>query len=31
VEDADRHWARLLAHEEPELIATRWYAPDRRD
>lgn len=30
VEDADRHWARLLAHEEPELIATRWYAPDQR-
>ncbi|RZL96280.1 MAG: NAD(P)/FAD-dependent oxidoreductase [Variovorax sp.] len=26
VEDADRHWARLLAHDEPELIATRWYA-----
>ncbi|WP_086921730.1 FAD/NAD(P)-binding protein [Variovorax sp. JS1663] len=25
VEDADRHWARLQAHEEPELIATRWY------
>jgi cation diffusion facilitator CzcD-associated flavoprotein CzcO len=25
VEDADRHWARLLAHEEPELIGTRWY------
>jgi len=25
VEDADRHWERLLAHDEPELIATRWY------
>ncbi len=29
VEDADWHWARLLAHDEPELIATRWYAADR--
>ncbi len=28
VEDADRHWERLQAHEEPELIATRWYVPD---
>ncbi|KWT71357.1 MULTISPECIES: NAD(P)/FAD-dependent oxidoreductase [unclassified Variovorax] len=27
VEDADRHWARLQAHDEPELIATRWYVP----
>ena len=27
VEDADAHWARLQAHEEPELIATRWYVP----
>ncbi|RYZ03731.1 MAG: NAD(P)/FAD-dependent oxidoreductase [Comamonadaceae bacterium] len=27
VEDADRHWARLQAHDEPELIATRWYRP----
>jgi FAD-dependent urate hydroxylase len=26
-EDADRHWARLQAHEEPELLATRWYVP----
>ncbi len=31
VADADRHWARLQAHEEPELLATRWYVPpDRR-
>ena len=30
VEDADRHWERLQAHEEPELIATRWYVPDGR-
>jgi FAD-dependent urate hydroxylase len=29
VEDADRHWERLQAHQEPELIATRWYVPDR--
>jgi cation diffusion facilitator CzcD-associated flavoprotein CzcO len=27
VEEADAHWARLQAHEEPELIATRWYLP----
>lgn len=27
VEDADRHWDRLQAHDEPELIATRWYVP----
>ena len=27
VEDADRHWERLQAHDEPELIATKWYAP----
>lgn len=27
VEDADRHWERLQAHDEPELIATRWYVP----
>ena len=27
VADADAHWERLLAHEEPELIATRWYVP----
>ena len=27
VEDADRHWARLQAHTEPELLATRWYRP----
>ena len=25
--DADAHWARLQAHEEPELLATRWYVP----
>jgi cation diffusion facilitator CzcD-associated flavoprotein CzcO len=31
VEDADRHWERLLAHEEPELIATRWYVPPSSD
>lgn len=32
VEDADRHWARLQAHDEPELAATRWYVPpDRRE
>ncbi|VWX58228.1 Predicted flavoprotein CzcO associated with the cation diffusion facilitator CzcD [Burkholderiales bacterium 8X] len=30
VEDADRHWARLQAHDEPELIATRWYVPPGR-
>ena len=30
VEDADRHWERLQAHEEPELIATRWYVPDKQ-
>ena len=27
VEDADRHWERLLAFEESELAATRWAAP----
>lgn len=26
-EDADAHWARLQALEEPELLATRWYVP----
>ncbi|WP_370679777.1 FAD/NAD(P)-binding protein [Comamonas sp. GB3 AK4-5] len=25
VEDADLHWQQLLAHSEPELIATRWH------
>ncbi|MDB5752375.1 MAG: NAD(P)/FAD-dependent oxidoreductase [Ramlibacter sp.] len=25
--DADAHWERLLAHEEPELLPTRWYVP----
>jgi cation diffusion facilitator CzcD-associated flavoprotein CzcO len=27
VADADRHWERLLAHEEPELLATKRYVP----
>jgi cation diffusion facilitator CzcD-associated flavoprotein CzcO len=27
LEDADAHWARLQAHEEPELLNTRWYVP----
>lgn len=27
VADADAHWARLQAHEEPELLNTRWYVP----
>jgi cation diffusion facilitator CzcD-associated flavoprotein CzcO len=27
LEDADVHWARHQAHEEPELIATKWYVP----
>lgn len=27
VEDADLHWERHQAHEEPELIATKWYVP----
>ena len=27
VEDADRHWELLQAHDEPELAATRWYVP----
>ena len=31
VDDADAHWARLQAHEEPELLNTRWYvAPEKR-
>jgi len=30
VEDADRHWERLQAHDEPELIATRWHVPPAR-
>lgn len=30
VEDADAHWARLQAHEEPELLNTRWYVPPGR-
>ena len=25
--DADRHWAALQSHSEPELLATRWYVP----
>lgn len=32
VAEADAHWARLQAHEEPELLATRWYvAPASRN
>ncbi|GAB3774329.1 NAD(P)/FAD-dependent oxidoreductase [Ramlibacter monticola] len=27
VADADLHWARLQALEEPELLPTRWYVP----
>jgi hypothetical protein len=27
VADADRHWERLHALEEPELLPTRWYVP----
>jgi cation diffusion facilitator CzcD-associated flavoprotein CzcO len=27
VADADAHWERLQVHEEPELLATRWYVP----
>lgn len=27
VADADLHWERLQALEEPELLATRWYVP----
>jgi cation diffusion facilitator CzcD-associated flavoprotein CzcO len=27
VRDADAHWARLQAHAEPELLATRWHVP----
>jgi cation diffusion facilitator CzcD-associated flavoprotein CzcO len=30
VQDADAHWARLQAHEEPELLATKWYVPPER-
>ncbi len=30
VADADAHWARLQAHEEPELAATKWYVPPER-
>ncbi len=30
VEDADTHWARLQAHEEPELLNTRWFVPPER-
>ena len=25
VQDADLHWQRLLQHDEPELLETRWY------
>jgi cation diffusion facilitator CzcD-associated flavoprotein CzcO len=27
VQDADWHWQRLQALEEPELLPTRWYLP----
>ncbi|WP_455554401.1 NAD(P)-binding domain-containing protein [Comamonas sp.] len=27
VQDADWHWQRLLDHDEPELLETRWYQP----
>ena len=27
VADADSHWVRLQALEEPELLATKWYVP----
>ncbi|MBC5765474.1 NAD(P)-binding domain-containing protein [Ramlibacter albus] len=27
VQDADAHWARLQALEEPELLPTKWYVP----
>lgn len=30
VEDADAHWSALQAHEEPELLDTRWYLPPER-
>ena len=30
VADADRHWERLQALEEPELLATKWYVPPER-
>ena len=26
-DDADRHWARLLEHNEEELLPTRWFVP----
>ena len=30
VADADLHWERLQALEEPELVATKWYVPPER-
>jgi FAD-dependent urate hydroxylase len=30
VADADAHWERLQALEEPELLATKWYVPPQR-
>ena len=30
LEDADGHWARLQAHDEPELLNTRRYVPPER-
>jgi len=30
VVDADAHWERLQALEEPELLATKWYVPPER-
>jgi FAD-dependent urate hydroxylase len=30
VADADAHWERLQALEEPELLATKWYVPPER-
>ena len=30
VADADAHWNRLQAHDEPELLATRWHVPMRK-
>jgi cation diffusion facilitator CzcD-associated flavoprotein CzcO len=30
IADADQHWQRLQALEEPELLPTRWYVPPRK-
>jgi hypothetical protein len=30
VADADLHWERLQALEEPELLPTQWYVPPGR-